>query len=274
MDDQVKVCSKCNTQKPISEFNKKNKWCKACEKEYKKMYYEKNKEKIKAKVNKYREENHDKVLETNRKYKENHRQLLRDKAKIYYYDNKDEILEKHKDYMLDYNKKYYEENKEELIVKKRNYQEENKEQIKKYRKQYEKENRDKIQATHRKYLKVYTKERKENDPLFKITLQVRGLISGSFKRQGYTKRSNTYKILGTDYKTFYKHLLETFKNNYGYEWDGHEPVHIDHIIPLATATTEQEIVKLCNYKNLQLLKAKDNLEKGDKLDYVISDEKD
>ena len=59
-----------------------------------------------------------------------------------------------------------------------------------------------------------------------------------------------------------KYLLQTFKDNYGYEWDGKEQVHIDHIIPLATANTEQDIVKLCHYTNLQLLKAKDNLKNG------------
>ena len=64
-----------------------------------------------------------------------------------------------------------------------------------------------------------------------------------------------------------KYLLETFKNRYGYEWNGVEPVHIDHIIPLATAKTENDVVKLCYYTNLQLLKAEDNLKKGAKLEF-------
>ncbi len=64
-------------------------------------------------------------------------------------------------------------------------------------------------------------------------------------------------------------LLETFKENYGYEWDGKEEVHIDHIIPLAIAETEEDVYELCYYENLQLLKAKDNLKKHDKLDYKI-----
>ena len=66
---------------------------------------------------------------------------------------------------------------------------------------------------------------------------------------------------------FINHLLETFKNNYGYKWDGIEKVHIDHIIPLATAKTKEEVIKLCYYTNLQLLKAKDNIEKGNKLNW-------
>lgn len=68
---------------------------------------------------------------------------------------------------------------------------------------------------------------------------------------------------------FNEHLLKTYKNNYGEEWDGVEKVHIDHIVPLATANTEEEVIKLCHWTNLQLLKEKDNLYKRDKLNYII-----
>jgi len=41
--------------------------------------------------------------------------------------------------------------------------------------------------------------------------------------------------------------------------------HVDHIIPLASAKTQEEIEKLFHYKNLQALWAIDNLSKGSKM---------
>ena len=38
-----------------------------------------------------------------------------------------------------------------------------------------------------------------------------------------------------------------YDGNYNYGWD------IDHIIPLASAITEDETIKLCHYTNLQPL---------------------
>ena len=266
---ETKTCNKCGLEKNINEFNNNKKTCKFCEKVYKREYYKRNRERILEKTADYRSNNREKVLESQNKYKQKHRQLLRDKAKEYYYENRKEILEKHKDYMIDYNKQYYQMNKEELIAKKRKYQIENADKIKEYRKIYEANNKDKIRDRHRNYLRKYTKERKEKDPIFKMIIQTRGLISGSFNRRGYTKRSHTYEILGTDYNTFYNHLLKTFKDNYGYEWDEKESVHIDHVIPLAVAENEDDIIALCYYTNLQLLKGEDNLAKGDKIDWNI-----
>ena len=91
----------------------------------------------------------------------------------------------------------------------------------------------------------------------------------SFIRKGYVKNENSERILGCNTESFIKHLLQTYKNNYGVEWDGVEKVHIDHKTPLAIAKTEEDVIRLCHYTNLQLLKEYDNLKKYNKLDWEL-----
>ena len=52
-------------------------------------------------------------------------------------------------------------------------------------------------------------------------------------------------------------------------WENHGKYgwHIDHIIPLSSAKNEDELKKLCYYKNLQPLWALENILKKDKLIY-------
>ena len=53
-------------------------------------------------------------------------------------------------------------------------------------------------------------------------------------------------------------------------WENHgaKTWHIDHIIPLASAKTEEEVFLLCHYTNLQPLWWSDNLSKGSKLNFT------
>lgn len=106
----------------------------------------------------------------------------------------------------------------------------------------------------------------KEDPIFKLKEQIRNLIRNSYRRTGFHKNSKTADILGCDFDTLNSHLRATWLKNYGIEWDG-EDYHIDHIVPLATAKTEDEVRALCHYDNLQMLKPSDNIAKSDKLDW-------
>lgn len=113
--------------------------------------------------------------------------------------------------------------------------------------------------------RLYQKNKRENDLVFKLKMDIRNSIYYSFERKNYSKKYSCEKIIGLKINDFIAYLLNTFKENYGYEWNGVEKIHIDHIIPLATAHSEDEVIKLCYYTNLQLLKAKDNLTKHTKI---------
>lgn len=201
----------------------------------------------------------------NKKYYSNIcRECEKENSYKYYLNHKEErkkYTENHKQEAKEYQKEYGKTHKENHNIANKKYREKNKEKIKITAKKY--------RDTHKKERNEKRKLKKEKNKCYKLKEQTRNMIYKSFDRKGLGKSKKTEEIIGISHKEFYEYLLNTFKNNYGYEWDGKEKVSIDHIIPLAIANTEEEIIKLCHYKNLQLLKLKDNLEKSDKLNWKI-----
>jgi hypothetical protein len=55
----------------------------------------------------------------------------------------------------------------------------------------------------------------------------------------------------------------------GMTWENRGEWHIDHIIPLATAQNENDVVKLNHHTNLRPMWAKDNLRKSSKLENLL-----
>ena len=101
-------------------------------------------------------------------------------------------------------------------------------------------------------------------PLFKLKSSIRRTIKNSIKRKNIQKKSKTIEILGCSIKEFKEYLESKFESwmnweNYGiyngelnYGWD------VDHIIPLSSAKSEDELLKLFHYTNLQPLCSKIN----------------
>lgn len=270
---ETKVCSRCGKEKEILCFRKNGKYyrgeCKECEKIYMKKY---NKE--------HQHENYIKNINKIKIYRENNKEKHKKYMKQYYQEHKNdkEYIEKRKIY----NKNYVEpeETKEKHKLKTKEWKQNNKERIREYSREYDNKHREEKRDNYKKWIKnnpdkvkVYQKkdyENRKNNPLLRLQRNLRNRINDSFKKQKYTKSKHTEEILGCKVDDFILYLLETFKNNYGYEWDKNEPVHIDHIIPLATAQTEEDVIRLCHYTNLQLLKAQDNLSKGSSLEWYMN----
>ena len=84
------------------------------------------------------------------------------------------------------------------------------------------------------------------------------------KANNMNKNNKTFDIVGCSPQFLKEHLEKQFKD--GMTWDkiGKE-IHIDHIIPLSSAKTEEDIYKLCHYTNLQPLWAQENLSKGNRI---------
>lgn len=139
--------------------------------------------------------------------------------------------------------------------------------MKEYNKKYAKEyasnpdNRKKINQT----AAAKNRKRRLNDPLFLCVDRVRARINQVFRLNGYTKRSRTYEILGCSYEFLMGYIESKFVP--GMSWENRSEWHIDHIIPLSSAKTEEDVIRLNHYTNLQPLWAADNLRKSDKMDY-------
>lgn len=114
------------------------------------------------------------------------------------------------------------------------------------------------------YRKEYKKNRKKMDGMYAFEEHIREMIRQSFRRRSCFKSNSTESILGCTIGELNVHLRKTWMERYGFEYNG-EPSHIDHIIPLSTAKTKEEIAKLCHYTNLQLLTPEDNIKKGAKM---------
>jgi hypothetical protein len=184
----------------------------------------------------YYQNNKEKYKIWNKEHRERHKEKTKERCKNW--------REKNKEHVKDYSKNRYEENKEHLKEKKKIWREKNKEKILEYR-------------------RSYTKNRRKNDPLFKLITNLRNRVNLSFRRNGYTKKSKTYGILGCSYDEFKTYLENKFVDNMN--WSNQGEWHLDHIIPVSSGRNENEIIKLNHYTNFQPLWGIDNLIKGNKI---------
>ena len=217
----MKICFKCKEEKSIYSFfkNKNSKdglhaSCKECQKN----------------------KNYDKV-----------------KRSEYYNDTKERDKEKNKERR----KIHYFNNKEKENLNSKEYRIKNKDEIKKTSLEYYYNNKNSKEYKEKK--SKYCRDRLKYDILYKIRHYITCMLGFHFRNNGFSKKSKTNEVLGCsfeDFKLYIENKFEywmTWENrglyngelNYG--WD------IDHIIPISSAKTEEDIIRLNHYSNLQPL---------------------
>ena len=148
-------------------------------------------------------------------------------------------------------KEYYENNKSVITNYKKEWYDKNKEKVYEYQKQYRNKNKDKIKQSYDKRI--------SNDPVYALSVAIRKNILKAFKNSGFEKENKTTIIIGCTFeflKSYFENKFEPWMNwsnrgkyngtpNYG--WD------VDHIIPISTAKTIEDVIKLNHYTNLQPL---------------------
>lgn len=127
-------------------------------------------------------------------------------------------------------------------------------------KQYAENNREHLTEWRRKY----EKNIKNTNSLLHLTRNIRSLIKTTFVRgliEDIKKAKKTCDILGCSFEKFKEHIESQFENwmsweNYGNvceqieyncSWD------LDHIIPISSAKTEEEVYMLNHWSNFQPL---------------------
>ena len=105
---------------------------------------------------------------------------------------------------------------------------------------------------------------RKTNPLVPLRMNLRARMWFHLVRRGSVKPAPFYQILGTDARGAKAHLEAQFQP--GMSWENYGQWHVDHITPLASAKTPEELVALCHYTNLQPLWAADNIRKGAKIE--------
>lgn len=180
-----------------------------------------------------------------------------------------EYRKKNKEKLNNQKKKWAEDNPEKVKesrlknkenIKKSNklYAEKNKEKINKIKKKWAENNKEKIKISNAKY----HKNKMLNDDIYKLRHSICNIIRDSLKRKGHSKKYKSFDILGCDiieFKNYIESKFESWMNweNYGNPKDGifemNKTWDIDHITPLRNGITEEDIIRLNHYTNLQPL---------------------
>lgn len=196
-------------------------------------------------------------------YLANH-EAAKARMRSYHQRNREALLAKHREYWRATN--------EDRLAHQRKYHADNKESIRQQQREYRQRNRELIAARNRdqylknktarsEYAKRWNMEQRKNSPLFRLKSNMRTRTNEAIRRGGYTKLSGMNEAVGCDWPTLQAHLASYFTcdmtwENYGSHWV------VDHHIPLASATSSQEVMALCHYTNLRPLGKAENLRKG------------
>ena len=180
-----------------------------------------------------------------------------ERGKKYVKENPKKVLEQQKkwrdknpEWVYNRHKRYREKNPEKVKDFKKNWTDKNPKKRKEYRENYKPRKRDQ------------RKERNNSDPVFNLVNRMRCRLWKYLTIHNITKKNKTFDIVGCSPEFLKEHLENQFVD--GMCWDNRSEWHIDHITPLSSAKTEDELYKLCYYTNLQPLWAEDNLKKSNK----------
>lgn len=212
------------------------------EKQYRKNYYQNNKERILKRTRLYNREwykkNKDRVDELHRKY------YILNKQKVAQYHR--EWYEKNKEDILKSSRKYYRENKDKVLLRHREYNKRNKQKLLQYKGEWQ-------------------KKKRKIDPKYRLNANMGRAIWYSLKNKKAGQKWESLVNYSLD--DLMRHLGKEFNekmnwDNYGKYWA------VDHIKPRSLfsflSPTDLEFKSCWSINNLQPLEKIENIKKRNK----------
>lgn len=225
----------------VNKNNKRDYYIKNRDKilQNKKDYYKKNKEKLKEKMRiygtKWYKENKEKIQKLHREYYKNNKEKESQRYKKIYQRNKEEILEK--------SKEYYWKNRDEVCYRHRKYNKEHKEKLLQYKGRWQ-------------------KHRRKTNPKYRLDENMGRAVWACLKNK--KSGQGWESLVGYALKDLIKHLEKQFDgrinwDNYGNYWA------VDHIKPKSLfvygSPDDLEFKECWSLKNLQPLEKIENIKK-------------
>lgn len=117
------------------------------------------------------------------------------------------------------------------------------------------------------YLAGYMRKKRKEDPLFCIRDNIRRRLARSISAEKDQQRPKIEQIIGCSMDVFRQHIERQFLP--GMSWENMGEWHLDHIVPISSAKTEEGIYALNHHTNLRPLWASENLRKSNKVEHLI-----
>lgn len=182
--------------------------------------------------------------EYDKQYRESHREQIRASHKAW--------RDKNRDHLNEQAREKYKENPQAFKERKERYIQSHQEQYKESNKRYKSENRQKCTD--------YERNKRQSDPVYRFRTSVRCLIWGYAKKKGYKGSKRVWEMVGCDFDTFLAYIQSQLEEGMTLENYGHGEGcwNIDHITPIVTAKTDEDVERLNHYSNLRPMWATDN----------------
>lgn len=242
----LKKCSKCGVEKRLDEFylrkdsGKHRNECKECIS--RKVLTEDQRNRKREYHKKWGKT--ERAAEIKEAIQKRYRLKIKNKQTRYHID------EDYREKVLERARKYREENHDRLIEDWKKWKANNPDKVKKVSKNWLAKNPD------------YHRKKRAESPVKRVKDSLSARIRAVLKGKGYAKNTKTAEVLGCDLETLKAHIESKFWP--GMSWGNYGEWQIDHIKPLASAETIEDVYRLNHYSNLQPLWMIDNIRKGAK----------